>query len=206
MKLVGLTGGIGSGKSTVGRLLATHGAAVCDVDGIAREILGVDEPALQEVRNRFGDGVFHADGSLDRQALAAIVFSDPAALKDLERITHPRIATRLHRWISATEQQLPASSLVVVDHPLLIETQDLSQYDAVVVVTCEDAVRRERLITQRGLNPDDVAARIAAQTDDATRRQYATHVIDNSTDQDALAKAVAELYGVLTVSEDQPLR
>lgn len=198
MKLVGLTGGIGSGKSTVGRLLATHGAAVCDVDVIAREILSVNEPALIEVRERFGDDIFHADGSLDRQALAAIVFPDPVALKDLEQITHPHIATRLNQWISTSKQQLPASALAVVDHPLLIETQDLSRYDAVIVVTCDDAVRRERLVSQRGLDPDDVAARIAAQTDDATRRQHATHVIDNSTDQESLVEAVGKLYGMLT--------
>ncbi|MEX2532523.1 MAG: dephospho-CoA kinase [Nitriliruptoraceae bacterium] len=198
MKLVGLTGGIGSGKSTVGRLLATHGAVVCDVDVIAREILSVDKPALSEVRDRFGDDIFHADGSLDRQALAAIVFPDPVALNDLEQITHPHIAKRLHQWICTREQQLPTSSLAVVDHPLLIETQDLSRYDAIVVVTCDDAVRRERLITQRGLDPDDVAARIAAQTDDVTRRQHATHVIDNSTDQETLVEAVAKLYETLT--------
>jgi len=198
MKLVGLTGGIGSGKSTVGRLLETHGATVCDVDVIAREILGVDEPALVQVRQRFGDDVFHTDGSLDRQALAAIVFPDPDALKDLEQITHPHISSRLSQWISVHEQQSPESSLVVVDHPLLIETQDLSRYDAVVVVTCDDDVRRERLIMHRGLDPDDVAARIAAQTDDATRRRHATHVIDNSTSPEALAEAVAKLYTILT--------
>lgn len=205
MKLVGLTGGIGSGKSTVGRLLASHGAAVCDVDQLAREVLGDNEPSLAQVRERFGDSVFHADGSLDRQALAAIVFPDPQALKDLEQITHPHIAVRLAEWIAAQDGRESAETLVVVDHPLLIETQDLSRYDAVVVVTCDDDVRRDRLINQRGLHPDDVAARIAAQTDDATRRIHATHVIDNSTDQASLAVAVASLYAALTTPDNQPL-
>lgn len=205
MKLVGLTGGIGSGKSTVGRLLASHGAAVCDVDQLAREVLGDNEPSLAQVRERFGDSVFHADGSLDRQALAAIVFPDPQALKDLEQITHPHIAVRLAQWIAAQDGRESGETLVVVDHPLLIETQDLSRYDAVIVVTCDDDVRRDRLINQRGLHLDDVAARIAAQTDDATRRIHATHVIDNSTDQASLADAVASLYAALTTPDNQPL-
>ena len=205
MKLVGLTGGIGSGKSTVGRLLASHGAAVCDVDQLAREVLGDNEPSLAQVRERFGDSVFHADGSLDRQALAAIVFPDPQALKDLEQITHPHIAVRLAQWIAAQDGRESGETLVVVDHPLLIETQDLSRYDAVIVVTCGDDVRRDRLINQRGLDLDDVAARIAAQTDDAARRIHATHVIDNSTDQASLADAVASLYAALTAPDNQPL-
>lgn len=205
MKLIGLTGGIGSGKSTVGKLLATHGATVCDVDVIAREVLALHAPALTQVRERFGPDVFEADGALNRQALAAVVFAHPAALKALEQITHPYISTRLAEWLRIQRATLPHLAMVVIDHPLLIETQDLSAFDAVVVVTCDDAVRRERLINQRGLDPGDVTARIAVQTDDATRRLHATHVLDNSGDLAALTAAVATLHAALTAKDMKPL-
>lgn len=206
MKLVGLTGGIGSGKSTVGRLLSAHGAAVCDVDQFARDVLAPGEPALGEVRDRFGDGVFNADGTLDRQALALIVFPDPVALKALETITHPHIKNKLDQWVATQKAESVSDALVVIDHPLLIETQDLTTYDAIIVVTCADQVRRQRLITARGLDPGDVEARIAAQIDDDTRRKHATHVIDNSGDEQQLEAAVAALYATLTAASTNGLR
>lgn len=198
MRLVGLTGGIGSGKSTVGRMLAERGAAVCDVDVLAKQVLAPGEPALKEVRQRFGDDVFNPDGTLNRADLAAVVFPDPAALAALEAITHPHIATKLQNWLTAQQASAGEDTLVVVDHPLLIETQNLRRFDAIVVVTCTDSVRRERLIKHRGMSPTDVEARISAQLDDTARRQYATHIVDNSGDQDALAVAVEQLHRALT--------
>jgi len=206
MKLVGLTGGIGSGKSTVGQLLALHGAAVCDVDALAHAVLAPGEPALADIRARFGADVFHTDDTLNRAALASIVFSDPVALRDLEQITHPLIHARLRAWVAEHDNPHALDRLVVVDHPLLLETQDVSAYDAIVVVICDETVRRQRLIDVRGLNPEDVTARIAAQTTDAHRRKYATHVIDNSHDENALASAVSDLYTVLTTAGNAGLR
>lgn len=200
MKLVGLTGGIGSGKSTVGRLLAAHGAHVCDVDQLARDVLAPGKPAVERVRQAFGDEVFAADGSLDRAKLASIVFRDQAALRLLESITHPLISGMLEDWVSSTAASVSSGTLVVVDHPLLIETQHLGRFDAVVVVTCDDTVRRHRLTAFRGLHPDDVNARIAAQISDAERVAHATHVIDNSQDEDSLKAAVAALYSALTAT------
>jgi dephospho-CoA kinase len=206
MKLIGLTGGIGSGKSTVGRLLGELGAVVCDVDVIARDVLAAGQPALQEVRQHFGADVFHADGTLNRAALASIVFPDPDALAVLEEITHPHIARQLETWIATMSAEVTTGTLVVVDHPLLIETQDLTRYDAIVVVTCDDAVRRKRLVTSRGLSLADVEARIAAQSDDDIRRQHATHVIDNSGDENLLRAAVQRLFFVLTTDHQDPIR
>jgi dephospho-CoA kinase len=138
--------------------------------------------------------------------LALIVFPDPVALKALETITHPHIKNKLDQWVATQKAESVSDALVVIDHPLLIETQDLTTYDAIIVVTCADQVRRQRLITARGLDPGDVEARIAAQIDDDTRRKHATHVIDNSGDEQQLEAAVAALYATLTAASTNGLR
>ncbi len=182
---VGLTGGIGSGKSTVARLLAEHGAIVIDADRIAREIVEPGQPALTEIAQRFGDDVIAPDGRLDRGALAAIVFADTAALSDLNEITHPRIAQRTAELIDAA----PEDSVVVYDMPLLVENDLAEGWDVVVVVEADRDVRIRRLI-ERGLDEADIEARMNRQATDEQRRAVADVVVDNSGDLRMLEKAV----------------
>jgi len=194
---VGLTGGIGSGKSTVSALLAQKGAVVIDADAIAREIVEPGEPALDEVVRAFGAAVLSADGSLNRAALAAIVFADADALVTLNSITHPRIAARSSELISAA----PADAVIVYDMPLLVEQggDALLGWDVVVVVDAPDDVRLVRLV-QRGMDEEDARARMAAQTSREERLSAADWLIDNSGDLSALTAQVEGLWAHLTAS------
>jgi dephospho-CoA kinase len=199
MFLIGLTGGIGSGKSTAADRFAAHGCDVLDVDGVAREVVAPGEPALEEIARRFGSGVLQPDGSLDRPALAAVVFADDAARHDLDRITHPRVAARIVERIQGLIQDRRGSEphLIVVDHPLLVETNQASRFDAVVVVEVDAEERIRRLVDGRGLPEHDARARIAVQADDAARRAVATHVLDNHGDVASLHAQVDALHAEL---------
>lgn len=181
MLLIGLTGGIGSGKSTAAQRFAELGCDVLDVDGVAREIVEPGQPALEDIAHRFGAEVLHADGSLDRPALAAVVFADDAARHDLDRITHPRVAARIVERIQELIQDRRGAEphLIVVDHPLLIETDQVSRFDVVVVVEVGAEERIRRLVDGRGMPEHDARARIEVQADDAARRAAATHLLDN---------------------------
>lgn len=193
MRLIGLTGGIGSGKSTVARLFAERGAVVIDADQVAREVVEPGEPALDAIRVRFGPGVIDADGQLDRPALAAIVFGDVAARRDLEGITHPRIAERIAERIEAVrraEETDGVERVVVLDHPLLVESGAAVGYRTVVVVEAPLETRIHRLVTARGMGEADARARVAAQADDDARRDAATHLVDNGGDVEALGAQV----------------
>lgn len=189
---IGLTGGIGSGKSTVARLLAQRGAVVIDADHIAREIVEPGQPALAEIADRFGAEVISPDGSLDRGALAAIVFADSVALADLNAITHPRIAQRTAELIEAA----PDDAVVVYDMPLLVENNLTEGWDHVIVVDADRDVRIQRLI-ERGLDAADIEARMSRQATDEQRRAVADIVIDNSGDVDALETQVAAAWSSL---------
>jgi dephospho-CoA kinase len=199
MFLIGLTGGIGSGKSTAADRFAAHGCDVLDVDGVAREVVAPGEPALEEIARRFGSGVLQPDGSLDRPALAAVVFADDAARHDLDRITHPGVAARIVERIQGLIQDRRGSEphLIVVDHPLLVETNQASRFDAVVVVEVDAEERIRRLVDGRGLPEHDARARIAVQADDAARRAVATHVLDNHGDVASLHAQVDALHAEL---------
>ena len=190
---VGLTGGIGSGKSTVARLLAEHGALVIDADQIAREVVEPGQPALTEIAERFGPDVITTDGSLDRAALAAIVFADAVALADLNAITHPRIAARTAQLIDAA----PDDAVVVYDMPLLVENDLAEGWDHVIVVEADREVRVRRLI-ERGLDEADIEARMSRQASDEQRRAVADVVIDNSGDLDSLRAQVDHTWPHLT--------
>ena len=190
---VGLTGGIGSGKSTVARLLAEHGALVIDADQIAREVVEPGQPALTEIAERFGPDVITTDGSLDRAALAAIVFADAAALADLNAITHPRIAARTAQLIDAA----PDDAVVVYDMPLLVENDLAEGWDHVIVVEADREVRVRRLI-ERGLDEADIEARMSRQASDEQRRAVADVVIDNTGDLDSLRAQVDHTWPHLT--------
>lgn len=194
MLRVGLSGGIGSGKSTVAAALARRGAIVIDADAIAREVVEPGTPGLEAVVQRFGAGVLDGGGRLDRPRLAALVFDDPVARADLNAIVHPLVAAETARRIAAA----PADSVVVIDVPLLVEAAR-SGYDVVVIVEAPEAVRLERL-TGRGMNPDDARARMGAQASDADRRKVADVVVDNSGTPEALEAQIDALWAQLTAS------
>ncbi|MGY1637330.1 dephospho-CoA kinase [Geodermatophilus sp. SYSU D00742] len=172
---MGLTGGIGSGKSTVAGLLAARGARIVDADRIAREVVEPGTPGLAAVVEAFGPQVLTADGALDRPALASIVFADPAARATLDGIVHPLVRARAAELVAAA----PPDAVVVQDVPLLVETGQAASYDLVVVVEAHPETRVRRLV-QRGLAPEDARARIAAQATDEQRRAVADVVLDNS--------------------------
>ena len=194
MVRVGLSGGIGSGKSTVARALARRGAVVIDADVIAREVVEPGEPALAAVIERFGPGVLDAAGRLDRPKLAALVFDDAAARADLNAIVHPRVAAETARRIAAA----PSDAVVVLDVPLLVEAAR-SGYDAVVIVEAPEEVRLERLVG-RGMSSDDARRRMATQASDAERRKVADVILDNAGSEDDLERQIDALWSQLTAS------
>jgi dephospho-CoA kinase len=186
---IGLTGGIGSGKSTVSALLASRGAVIVDADRLAREVVERGTPGLAAVVEAFGDRVLAADGSLDRQALAAVVFSDPEARTRLDGIVHPLVRARAKELAGAA----PPDAVVVHDVPLLVETGQAASYDLVVVVEADPATRVERLV-RRGLTAEDARARMAAQASDEERRAVADVVLDNSGTVEELAGQVDRFW------------
>jgi len=175
MLRVGLTGGIGSGKSTVAQRFRQLGAVVVDADQLAREVVAVGSSGLAAVRERFGDGVIAADGSLDRRALGEVVFADPRARRDLEAITHPLIDERTRLLVQLAEP----GRIVVHDVPLLVELRLSGAYHLTVVVDADPDVRMARLTGQRGLTEADARARIAAQATHRQRREAADAWLSN---------------------------
>ena len=190
MLRVGLTGGIGSGKSTVAARLVERGAVLVDSDRLARDAVAPGSAGLAAVVDAFGDGVLAADGSLDRPALAAVVFDDPAARATLNGIVHPLVRRRSAELIAAVAED----SIVVQDIPLLVEGGMAAQFPLVVVVHADAPVRVRRLVEQRGMPEADARARIAAQADDAARRAVADVWLDNSGEPAALTAAVDALW------------
>ena len=190
MLLVGLTGGIGAGKSTVAGLLADRGAIVVDADAAARKVVEPGQPALAKLVERFGPGILAADGSLNRQALADIAFADEAGKQALNEITWPAIGVEMQRQIDAAAP----GSVVVCDAALLIESTfgKSRDYGAVIVVEAPLDTRLDR-VEQRGVRREDAQRRIALQATDEERRAVATHVIDNSGD---VAELAAQVDGV----------
>lgn len=194
---MGLTGGIGSGKSTVARMLNDRGAVVIDADRLAREVVEPGEPALDEIAARFGDHLIDADGGLDRAGLAAIVFADDGARTDLEEITHPRIGERMaSRYVAAVRAADGDDVTVVLDHPLLVETGLHTSQDVVVVVVADEELRVTRLV-ERGLPEEDARARMRSQATDDERAAVADHVLDNNGDLQDLEEQVATLWSAL---------
>ena len=192
MHTVGLTGGIGSGKSAVSRLLREHGAVVVDADLVAREVVEVGSPGLAAVVEAFGPGVLQADGSLDRAALGRHVFSDTEALGHLNTITHPLIAERtreLFRQAAESDAQV-----LVHDVALLVENGLTGGYDAVVVVAASPETQLGRLVQLRGMSEDEARARIAAQLPLEDKLAVATHVIRNDGPLEDLAPQVERVW------------
>lgn len=196
MLKVGLTGGIGSGKSAVSAELSSYGATVIDADAIAREVVEPGTPGLSEVVAEFGERVLAEDGSLDRTVLGEIVFADQDRLARLNAIVHPRVGERSGQLM---EEALAAGTEVVVyDVPLLVENGLGALYDVVVVVDAPDEVRVERVSRDRGMPREQVRARIRAQADRDTRLAAADLVVDNSGGRDELKARVAELWRELS--------
>jgi dephospho-CoA kinase len=192
--LVGLTGGIGSGKSTVARLLQEKGATVVDADEAARDIVEPGQPALAALVDRFGPGILLTDGRLDRAGLARIAFGDEESRLALNGITWPAIVDRFSERIAAA----PDDAIVVCDAPLLAEGGPgrEREFAAVIVVESPRDVRLARL-EARGIARDDGERRMAAQASDDERREFATYVLDNSGDLEALARQVDEVWADL---------
>ena len=191
MFLIGLTGGIGSGKSTVASRLKTLGARIVDADKIAREIVEPGEPALAELAEAF-DGVLNADGTLNRAELARQAFAAPEATEKLNSITHPRIRERtLERFAQARTDGVP---VLVYDMPLLIENGEYKKMDHVLVVDAEDEIRIDRLVNSRGLDEEDARRRIAAQISREERLAAADSVVDNSGTRDQLLQQVDAVW------------
>lgn len=190
MTRLGLTGGIGSGKSTVSALLRDHGAIIIDYDLLAREVVEPGAPALDEIARRFGPEVLTSDGALDRPALGAIVFADATARQDLEAITHPAIRDRA----VAVERAAGPDAVIVHDNPLLVEMGATASFDAVLVVDIPGDVQIRRLVEARGMDEADARARIAAQATREQRLAVADHVIDNSGSRDDLRAAVDAVW------------
>ncbi|GAB3445790.1 dephospho-CoA kinase [Phycicoccus ginsengisoli] len=190
MLRVGLTGGIGSGKSTVAQRLSELGATVIDADVLAREVVAPGSEGLALVVGRFGDRVLAADGGLDRAALGAVVFADPGARRDLEGITHPLIARRTGELLAAA----PADAVVVHDVPLLVEKHMGPGYHLVVVVDADEEVRFDRLVSARGMDVEDARRRIAAQASGAERHAAADVWLDNGGSEAQLEGAVDRLW------------
>ncbi len=190
MLRVGLTGGIGSGKSTVATVLRELGAVVTDADRVAREVVEPGTPALAAIRERFGPNVIQPDGSLDRAGLAAIVFPDPGALRALEGITGPAIAARVAQLRAA----VPTDRVDVYDMPLLIEKGLWVHEHLTLVVGASEQTRLTRLVEQRGIPRDDALARIAAQATDEQRREAADLWLDNDGPREATAEQVAQVW------------
>ena len=195
MLRVGLTGGIGSGKSSVSALLAEHGAVIIDADRNARAVVAKGTPGLDAVIDAFGSQLLRNDGELDREALGRIVFSDPDQLARLNAIVHPLIAELTAEQTAAAEAS--GAPVVVFDVPLLVENNLQGMYDAVVVVAAQPETQVARLTQQRGMTEADARARIAVQAPLADKLAAATYVIDNDGPREDLAPQVDRVWAAL---------
>ncbi|WP_217140508.1 dephospho-CoA kinase [Streptomyces sp. AC627_RSS907] len=194
MLSVGLTGGIGAGKSEVSRLLVELGAVLIDADRIAREVVEPGTPGLAAVVQAFGEEILTEDGSLDRPKLGSIVFSDPEQRAALNAIVHPLVGARSR----ALEEAAAEDAVVVHDVPLLTENGLAPLYDVVIVVDAAPATQLDRLVRLRGMTEQDARARMAAQATREQRREIADVVIDNDVPLDELRRRVEEVWAELT--------
>ncbi len=199
-KIVGLSGGIGSGKSTVARMLAELGATVIDADAIVHELQAPGTPLVEEIRQAFGDGVVGEDGALDRAALGDIVFRDETARKRLNDLVHPKVGAEFARRVAAAQGD-PATRLLVLDIPLLFEgrragtgTSAVMQFDATVLVFASEETQIARQVERDGCTREEALRRIGAQMPLAEKRQLADHVIENDGALEETERQVRELF------------
>ncbi len=206
MPVIGLAGGIASGKSTVGELLRRKGALVIDADAVAHEIVEPGRPALAEIRDRFGNEVITPDGWLDRAALGRVVFDDPQARSDLNDIMHPRIYEEIQRRIRGQRRD----RIMVFEAALLAETYEQAlewlEIDAVVVVDAPPEVQVQRLVDERDMTLDEAYARISSQTSRQERNAHANYVIRNVGTLADLEREVDRMWAqIQVVDPDRPL-
>jgi dephospho-CoA kinase len=199
--LVALTGGIGSGKSTVARMLSEFGAVVIDADELARAAVAPGTPGLVKVADRFGRGVLGPDGLLDREALARVVFQDESARRDLEAIVHPEVARLLDERV---EPFRPTDLVVVYDVPLLVETGMAPAFDRVITVSAPESVRAQRLASERGTDAEEARRRMAAQASDAEREAVADLVITNDGSLRDLHREMEDVWQRLAAWSEAP--
>lgn len=199
-RVVGLTGGLASGKSAVAAVLRDLGAHVISADAIAREIVEPGGAALREIAEAFGPEIVGADGRLDRARLAARVFADPAARARLNAITHPRIRKRMRDEVDRLARTLPPEAVIILDIPLLLDTASRLDYplDGVVVVGVDEAIQTERLRRRDGLSADEARRRLGAQRPLREKVAEADWMIDNSGTPEETRRQVEALWRRLT--------
>jgi dephospho-CoA kinase len=207
-RIVGLSGGIASGKSTVARLLADLGAVVVDADTIVHELQATGTPLLAEIAGAFGREILAADGSLDREALGAIVFRDAAARKKLSDLVHPRVGAEMARRTAAARDS--GAKLIVLDIPLLFEGRAAGTgsaarlgFDATVLVYVPEEIQIERQMARDGCDRAEAQRRVAAQMPIDEKKRLADHVIDNSGSAEETERQVRELFARLTAEEPE---
>ena len=201
MRVLGLTGGIGSGKSMVAQIFARLGAVVIDADQLAREVVEPGQPALQEIATAFGPDVLLSDGRLDRSKLAGIIFADPAERARLDAITHPRIRARMDEEIKARRS---GPGVLIVDIPLLYENDRLHSVERVIVVWVDPQTQLRRIRRRDGLSAEAARQRIAAQMPLDAKRARADHVIDNSGSREDTRRQVEAIYHLYAPAAASP--
>lgn len=188
MKKVGLTGGIASGKSTVSKHLQKAGFPVIDADQVAREIVEVGTPALQEIFDAFGQHLQESDGSLNRKALGHIIFTDPQKRERLNQITHPRIAQRTLEYMQQHQKQ--ETPILIYEAPLLIENHIHEQMDEVLLISLSEETQIQRLCMREALTQEEALTRIRSQMSLAEKKKYATYIIQNEGDENDLLEEI----------------
>jgi len=201
MRVLGLTGGIGSGKSVVAQMFARLGAVVIDADQLAREVVEPGQPALREIATAFGPDVLLPDGRLDRPKLAGIIFADPAERAKLDAITHPRIRARMDEEIKARRS---GPGILIVDIPLLYENDRTHSVERVIVVWVDPQTQLRRIRHRDGLSTDAARQRIAAQMPLEAKRARADHVIDNSGTREDTRRQVEAIYHLYAPAATSP--
>jgi dephospho-CoA kinase len=201
MRVLGLTGGIGSGKSMVAQMFARLGAVVIDADQVAREVVEPGQPALEEIAATFGREVLLNDGHLDRPKLAQIIFANPVERAKLDAITHPRIRTRMDELIKA---QRSGPGVLIVDIPLLYENKRSSSIEKVIVVWVDPMTQLRRIQDRDGLSAEAARQRIAAQMPLDEKRARADHAIDNSGDREDTRRQVEAIYRLYAPAAASP--
>ncbi|SDK23696.1 dephospho-CoA kinase [Natronincola ferrireducens] len=196
MKIIGLTGGIASGKTTVSKILQNLGAIIIDADKVAREVVEAGKPALLDIVDYFGEEVLWSNGDLNRKKLGTIVFNNPYALEKLNSITHPRIFEEIKKRINYLKQN-DDNPVIIIDAALLIETELKDMVEEIWLVTIPKALQKQRLMERDDLTIDEANNRIATQLSMEEKLQYADKLINNSGSLQELEKQVKELWGMI---------
>ncbi len=204
MRVIGLTGGIASGKTLVARILESLGAVIVDADQLAREVVAPDEPAYHAIVEEFGEGIINSDRTLDRKALGKIIFADPSARHRLERITHPAIARRAEQKLAFLRKS--GATVVVYVAPLLIEAGVVSRVDEVWVVYLDEETQVARLMRRDGIDRTEALLRIAAQMPMAEKCTFGKVVIDNRGTPEETERLVREAWEKEIINRKEPVK